>query len=1010
MFKRKHAQKDPVFACTPSGSVARNPLASRSVWIQHAIESLRGLIGLDRVAVWLEPELGSEDHASPIVFRGDIWESDGGDAPAEWTRLSGDAPLPQELLSRGKSVECQPSEPGADPMLGVLLGLHRALWVPVSGRKYLRGLILVGTRNKEQSIPRAIVEQTAAQLALLLEFEDERTLSAKREADLTLWKNVESSLASGQTSQIILKTIVESCTKPPNAGGVGAVFALIGDQQNGLPVVRPSAAAREDRLLVLAESGEHAWAHSVEQGSLETLWRQAITQGRVMGGDSDRIPLAKDISRIVAVPVECKTQTHAVLLAGLPRRHDALEMLERLELRALLVGQVMEVQRMVEAELREKLWQTALLDSSVESVSIVDRNGFLLGMSRGARELLRETENRAEETAGLKRFAELFRPRDWEEISGWIDRALAGSTAVSLRPLQTELPTGVPVQIQRLAISEPDFLAVKIFSLQSTGSAHGVKEVEEELRQSLEWLQEGVVIFDERGSIRALNSSCRRILGIITEVGQEIRDFDQLVARVSANASDSESFARNWRAMAAQGGSESREELTMEWPTPQLIERSMRPLVDEHGKKLGRVEVYQEFTARKIFHSRMLQTEKMASLGQRATGIVHELTNPLTTILGNAQRLVLRDPAAGSSVEVVRILEEAERASSILRQLLHISRETPPHRGHVSLHDLAERTIALQRVAIAESSIELRLESDDSLPPIDADFPQLQQVILNLLQNAQQAIQQSGKGSSIVVRTGRVDDDHVCMEVLDDGPGIPAAVQGRIYDPFFTTKPTGSGTGLGLSIALGFVRQNGGKLTHLIPKQGGTCFVMEFPVADGFALPKRALTASDTKVVQLAGTKEPLPAIGLERPRESAPRILVVEDEPTVAALIADVLRDGGLRVDVMLDSPSALRQIECESYDLLICDLKMPGLDGQSFYHAMLERHHPMNGKVLFVTGDVVAPRSQEFLARYHLPHVAKPFRMDELMQAVQDLLRFSQTVETVKAVPRPKQISGNG
>lgn len=201
---------------------------------------------------------------------------------------------------------------------------------------------------------------------------------------------------------------------------------------------------REVCRTVAESSGMHVMDVSTAEEAIELLEISSVdvllTQDRVMGADSDRLPLAKDISRIVAIPVECKTQTHAVLLAGLPRGHDALEMLERLELRALLVGQVMEVQHLVEAELRAKSWQTALLDSSVESVSIVDRNGFLLGMSRGARELLRETENRAEKTAGLKRFAELFRPRDWEEISGWLDRALAGSIAGSPKPLQTELP------------------------------------------------------------------------------------------------------------------------------------------------------------------------------------------------------------------------------------------------------------------------------------------------------------------------------------------------------------------------------------------------------------------------------------------------------------------------------------------------------------------------------------------------------------------------------------------
>ena len=1010
MFRRNYARKELAFPSTGPMLPSWNALAPHSAWIQQALVTLRRLDGVDRVAVWLEPQLGAEDHASPVVFQGDVWESDGGAAPVEWTRLSGDALLPRELLDYGKSVEYRSSESGNESFLGVLLGLQHALWVPVNGRKLLRGLLLVGTRNKEKPIARTFVEQIAAQLALLLQFEDERYVSANREADLQLWRNVQLALSSAQPLPLLLKIITESCTKTPQAGGVGTVFALIGKLQSGLPIARPAAASQEERLLVLAECGDPAWAHSLAQGPLETLWRQSLREGRVVGADSHRLPLARDISRIVAIPIETKSGIHEVLLAGIPRRYDALEILERLELRALLVAQVMEAEEHGQAEARGRTWQKTLLDFSPESVLIVNQQGILLGMSRGAREQLRFLEQDVSPMTELQRFAELFRPRQWEEINCWITRAFGGDAGNLAQSMQAELRNGSAVEVRRLAISSREFVAVNIELAQPERATRGIKELEAEFRQTIEWLQEGVVVFDELGGIRAMNSRCHQILGITPDDLRGIHNFDGLVDRVSRNAAESEEFARNWRQLAAQGGTESREELAMEWPVPQLIERSMRQLRDESGKPLGRIEVYQEFTARKIFQSRMVQAEKMASLGQRATSIVHELANPLTTILGSAQRLVLRDPAAGSSAEVLRILEEAERASSILRQLLHLSRETHPLRRHVFLHDLAERTIGLQKMALAQSSIELRLESDGSLPPVDADFAQLQQVLINLMQNAQQAIEQSGKGSAIGLRIGRSGDDHVRIEVWDDGPGIPAAVQGRIFDPFFTTKPAGAGTGLGLSIALGFVRQNGGTLNYLVPREGGSSFVMEFRVAEGFSAPLRHEIPTDKRLLHLPKPPEPIVAIGADHPLELAQRVLVVEDEPTVAALIADVLRDAGLRVDVMLDSQSALQQVEHESYDLLVCDLKMPGVDGQRFYRTMLERHHPMQGKVLFVTGDIVAPRSQEFLARHHLPHVAKPFRMEELLHAVQELLGPNPPGEAVKVVAIPKLVSGNG
>jgi hypothetical protein len=254
VFRRNHVREESHAGPVPMRLPTWNAHAVRADWIRQAIETLRTLEGLDRIAVWLEPELSEQDSSSPVVFIGDVWESDGGQSPAEWTRLSADAPLPRGIFERGKAVESQLPELTGSPMLGVLLGLRRALWVPISGRQLVRGLLLVGTRDKERSLPILFVEQIAAQLALFLEFEAERRVSHQRKDDLELSRIVQSPLASGQTPRCILNALVESCTKSQKAGGVGAVFALIGEQQSGLPVTQPSAASHEERLRVMAES------------------------------------------------------------------------------------------------------------------------------------------------------------------------------------------------------------------------------------------------------------------------------------------------------------------------------------------------------------------------------------------------------------------------------------------------------------------------------------------------------------------------------------------------------------------------------------------------------------------------------------------------------------------------------------------------------------------------------------------------------------------------------------
>jgi two-component system NtrC family sensor kinase len=231
----------------------------------------------------------------------------------------------------------------------------------------------------------------------------------------------------------------------------------------------------------------------------------------------------------------------------------------------------------------------------------------------------------------------------------------------------------------------------------------------------------------------------------------------------------------------------------------------------------------------------------------------------------------------------------------------------------------------------------------------------------------------------------------VLLEVADNGPGIPQAILARIFDPFFTTKPAGVGTGLGLAIVLSVVREHGGQVHVLSPPQGGAVFQIELPAA--------AEPAQDEAVgSSLPGRENWLPeAAGRENRLAPAfesgkgVRVLVVEDEPTVARLIADVLRDEGMQVDVLLDGREALDRAARQSFDLVICDMKMPGLDGQHFYKSLERSGNPLRERFLFVTGDIIAAQTREFLERNHLPHVAKPFRVEELTEKVHSVLAIT-------------------
>ena len=999
MFTRSHKEK----AAAVSRKVAGQPLSllrfarangsNHAQWILHAVQELCGKEGVERAGVWLDLEPNAlETHAGPLIFRGEVWERGIGNGPPEWTRLSEDL-LPKELVREGKSCEYDLEGPYAGLIVGPLLGLRRALWVPIVAGSMLRGMVLVGSRSRQAPSPRAEAERIAEELGVLLELQESQRIAAARQADLELHRRLQTLTTEGQSGNIILAQLAETCTRRGALGGVGAVFALIGERNgervSGLPSPALPTASENERLAIRAQSGESDWAHRVRVGPLETLWRHAFEQQRVIGTDAERGPQDKETLRIVAIPLGRGKEIRGVLLAALPGRKATLESLERLELRSMLAAEVFEEERRVEAATQQERWYRALLESSQQPLVLVDERGLLRGISQGAQEILRNESPQTDAAPGALRLAEFFRPGHRERVQQWLKSGAGEKPGHEQYSLEGELNTGEAVVLSRMPVSGEKFSVIRLERLNEARHPHKIEEVQEELRQAIEWLEEGVVIFDENGGILARNLRFLQILGVSEKQGRVLRNLEELIRESADNFAAPEQFAAEWRALGKNGATGTQEELPMEKPMPQVIERCTRPIIAADGKKLGRVEVYREVTARRMFQSRMLQAEKLAALGQRATAILHELSNPLTAILGNAQRMILRGELGTHSAEAHRILEEAERATAILRQLLLLSRETRPDRRLISLNELVRHAVDLQRTALFGSHVLLQVDTAAGLPRVSGDAGQLQQALLNLLQNAQQAIEQSGRGSTIGVRTSAVTPDRVRLEVWDDGPGIPETIQARIFDPFFTTKPEGVGTGLGLAIVSGFVRLHGGSISVFCPPEGGSRFIVELPVAEEMrtrqALPIPESPSRSDFVPMAAGNPGRNPDLP---PGGNAPHVLVVEDETTVADLIADVLREEGMNVDVLLDGRKAVEAARSARYDLVICDLKMPEMDGQSFYGKLQQDQNPLREHVLFVTGDLLAQRTQEFLERHHLPHLAKPFRVEELTAAVRQVL----------------------
>ncbi|HQZ38575.1 MAG TPA: ATP-binding protein [Vicinamibacterales bacterium] len=370
----------------------------------------------------------------------------------------------------------------------------------------------------------------------------------------------------------------------------------------------------------------------------------------------------------------------------------------------------------------------------------------------------------------------------------------------------------------------------------------------------------------------------------------------------------------------------------------------------------------------------LLQAEKMAALGHTISGVAHELNNPLATILSWAERLSDRSVDEQTRRGLAVILGESERAARIVRNLLTFARKRQSTRSLVDVNQVVRETLALRAYEQRVSNIQRIDALASGLPPVFADGHQIKQILLNLVINAEQAMLTSHGRGTLVVRTWHDDQrGSVLLEISDDGPGVPPDVQQRIFDPFFTTKEVGHGTGLGLSVAYALVKEHGGRITLRPGEPGGAAFIVELPV--------------------LARAAEPAPAAGksVAPPSLAAvkgARVLVVEDEPALAIAVAEALGDAGLVVDRAGDGEEGLSRLAEQSYELIVCDLKMPRIDGMQFYRAMAAATPALARRVIFVTGDVAGTDAERFLEETGCRWLSKPFRLGDLLRAARDTL----------------------
>jgi PAS domain S-box-containing protein len=357
----------------------------------------------------------------------------------------------------------------------------------------------------------------------------------------------------------------------------------------------------------------------------------------------------------------------------------------------------------------------------------------------------------------------------------------------------------------------------------------------------------------------------------------------------------------------------------------------------------------------------LLHSEKLAALGALLAGVSHELNNPLAAIVGQAE--MLAEDAQGTPMEqrANRIGTAAERCARIVQTFLAMARQREPKLGLVSVNDLIATALELTDYGLRTSGIAVRVNFGSGLPPVEGDSDQLHQVLVNLIVNAQQAMEKGEAFEKVLtIRTSVNQAGRVLIDVSDTGPGVPEAVRRRIFEPFFTTKrhgQGGGGTGIGLSFSQGIVEAHGGAIS-VQPSRRGAHFRVDLPPAAG-----EPITVVPQMEVVIADTS---PGVR---------RCLIVDDEPDVADTLRELIAREGFDVTVAANGSDALLAIDRNEFDVLLSDLRMPQLSGAELYERLSETHPELVQRMAFVTGDTMGDRMGEFARSCSRPVLEKPF-----------------------------------
>ena len=375
----------------------------------------------------------------------------------------------------------------------------------------------------------------------------------------------------------------------------------------------------------------------------------------------------------------------------------------------------------------------------------------------------------------------------------------------------------------------------------------------------------------------------------------------------------------------------------------------------------------------KMMQRELQVTSRLASIGEMVAGIGHEINNPLTSVIGLSELLTRNDFPEDIREDVQAIHDSARRAAGVVKKLLTFARHNRLEKECADINAIVMGVLEMRTHVMRTSNIECRTRLHPELPQTMANVGQLEQVFLNIIINAEQAMAKAHGGGKLFIKTG-LTDGMIRVQVTDNGPGIAAENMERMFEPFFTTKGNEGGTGLGLSVSYGIINEHGGRLLTRSKPGKGASFIVDLPI-----------TMTQAKNPRETGNKEePSPATA----SGTGVRIIIVDDELDIREVLKRILSSEGYTVEAVSSARAALEILTRQKFDLILLDIKMSDMDGIELYEQLKEIVPDLQRRVICISGELVSARNKAFLDKNRLPYLTKPFGIRDLLNKVASVL----------------------